>query len=563
LQQQTVVTTTVRDPDSEQPAEVQPGGLLARLFAGSTYRFEVADESAFMSRRVRLYLAVLFWFFGFFTVAVGVKGWIFVGDPALARAAGIATAVMAAVTAFFGVGWLRHRDPCSCSRQSMQLYEAIGTVLASIAVGAIALVVPADVPLWNLPFTIVLALVLRAAIIPSTASRSVVVGALSTAAMTVPVWLAMRGHAEGFDRLVWLAVASWGIIFTIATAIVSRVIYGLQRSVRRAMQLGNYTLERKIGEGGMGVVYLARHALLRRPTAVKLLRPDRIGERSVARFEREVQQTSRLEHPNIVVIYDYGRTPDSQFYYAMEYLDGLTLDELVDQGGPVPPGRVIYILAQVAHALADAHANGLIHRDVKPANVVLCNRGGVADLAKVVDFGLVKELENGAAGGASMTNVLTGTPLYMAPESITDPTAVDGRADLYALGAIGYFLLTGTHLFSGSSVVEICAQHLHSQPDDPATRLGAPLPDDLVAVLLRCLAKDPADRFPDALAMRGALLACRSAARWTLADAVSWWERTGDAVDRRHRRSSVPVTTANATLAVARTLPDSQHPHAV
>ncbi len=527
-------------------------GFLARIFTGSTYRHALADETAFLNRRVRLYLGILFWFFALFTVGVVVKGIALSGDPALARAAWPSTAVMAALTAFLAFGWYRHREPCRCAPGSMQLFEALGTAFASAGLGGTVLFLPAGVPVWNLPFTVVLALVLRAAIVPSTAARTVAVGLASTAGMTVPIWMHVGDAPEMLDRLVWTAVATWGVVFTLATAIVSRVIYGLHRTVRHALQLGNYTLEEQIGEGGMGVVYLARHALLRRPTAVKVLRPDRMGERSIARFEREVQQTSQLEHPNIVVIYDYGRTPDAQFYYAMEYLDGLTLAELVARDGPVPPGRVVYILAQVAHALADAHAHGLIHRDVKPANVVLCNRGGVADLAKVVDFGLVKQVEAGDAPDQSVADTVVGTPLYMAPEAMSAPESLDHRADLYALGAIGYFLLTGDHLFTGRTAVEICAHHLHTPPEPPAARLGRPLPADLVAVVMRCLAKDPAERFPDALAVRRALLACAEPEPWTLDDAVAWWQRAAAELTARRARRAAPIQPGRETLAIER-----------
>ncbi len=549
--------TTLDGTTAERPA-----GFLARVFSGTTYRRELADETVFLNRRVRLFLGVLFWFFLVFTVGVGFKWLAFGGAGDLGRAAAIATAIMAGITLFFGVGWLRHREPCGCTPSSIQTYEGVGTVLASIAIGCIALVVPAGVPVWNLPFTIVLVLVMRAAIVPSPAWRTAGVGLLATLAVTVPAWFYTADSASMFDRYAWIAIATWGLIFTLATAIVSRIIYGLQVSVRRAMQLGNYTLDKKIGEGGMGVVYLARHALLRRPTAVKLLRPDRMGEHSIARFEREVQQTSRLEHPNIVVIYDYGRTPDGQFYYAMEYLNGLTLGELVEREGPLPPGRVIYILAQVAHALAAAHDNGLIHRDVKPANIVLCNRGGVADLAKVVDFGLVKDIETPAEPSLSAANAITGTPLYLAPEALTDPDSIDGRADLYALGAIGYYLLTGEHVFTGRSVVEICGHHLHSPPPDPSQRLGRALPQDLVDVLLRCLAKDPEGRFGDGRRMRDALLSCRSATTWSLTEATAWW--TGNVTEIRTLldRKVTDVIAHEETLAVARTLLDENVSHA-
>src|SRR4029079_4450667 len=202
-----------------------------------------------------------------------------------------------------------------------------------------------------------------------------------------------------------------------------------------AKQLGQYALEDKIGAGGMGSVYKARHAMLRRPTAVKLLDADKMTPAAVSRFEREVQLTSALSHPNTVAIYDYGHTPDGIFYYAMEYLDGMNLDELVRCFGPVPEARAVHILRQVCGALAEAHAQNLVHRDIKPANIFLTIRGGLRDFVKVLDFGLVKALEGAESGNVASANVVTGTPLYLSPEAVNEPDKVDARADVYAIGA--------------------------------------------------------------------------------------------------------------------------------
>ena len=228
------------------------------------------------------------------------------------------------------------------------------------------------------------------------------------------------------------------------------------------------------------MVYRARHALLRRPTAVKLLQPDKAGVENLLRFEREVQLTATLSHPSTVVIFDYGRTPEGVFYYAMEYLDGLDLERLVRVDGPQPAGRIIHILAQVCGALAEAHDAGLIHRDVKPANIILTERGGMPDIPKVVDFGLVKQFATlGSADtattvvGVTAANTIVGTPLYLSPEAITGRD-LDGRSDLYALGAVGYYLLTGEPVFSATSIVEVSAHHLHSVPVPPVGTEPAP-----------------------------------------------------------------------------------------
>jgi serine/threonine-protein kinase len=295
----------------------------------------------------------------------------------------------------------------------------------------------------------------------------------------------------------------------------------------------------------MGAVYRARHALLRRPTAIKLLPPEKAGQAALERFEREVQLTARLSHPNTVAVFDYGRTPDGVFYYAMEYLDGINLAALVRDDGPQPPARVVHVLRQVASALAEAHGIGLIHRDVKPENIILCERGGIPDVAKVVDFGLVRDLER--TSDASRTGVVTGTPLYLAPEAIKAPDRVDGRADLYALGAVGYFMLTGTHVFTGATLVEVCSHHLHTAPVAPSERLGRPLPADVEALVLACLEKDPSRRPASALGLRDRLGELAGTHPRSEAAARAWWDGFGARPDR-HLTAASPYS---GTLAVS------------
>jgi len=325
-----------------------------------------------------------------------------------------------------------------------------------------------------------------------------------------------------------VTAAWWGMAVAMAAGF-SQTIYGLRKAVSDIRRLGQYTLEQKLGEGGMGVVYRASHAMLRRPTAIKLLLPDRAGKDALTRFEREVRRTAMLTHPNTVTVFDYGRTTDGVFYYAMELLEGASLEEIVEVDGPQPEERVIHLLEQVAASLAEAHDAGLIHRDVKPGNIMVVDRGGIPDLVKVVDFGLVKDVGLPAAGESTFEPALTladtihGTPLYIAPETMIAPDTVDARTDLYALGAVGYWLLTGTHVFSGKSILEVCTHHLHSVPDPPSTRLGARVTPDLEAVLLACLAKRPEDRPASAHVLRDRLRACVAAGRWTNARAAQWW----------------------------------------
>jgi serine/threonine protein kinase len=352
-----------------------------------------------------------------------------------------------------------------------------------------------------------------------------------------------RLHAYLVFSTLWFLVA----VFTAGWN--SRQIYGLRQRIREVGKLGQYTLEEKIGEGGMGVVYRATHAMLRRPAAIKLLLPDRTGEQELARFEREVQLTSRLSHPNTISIFDYGRTAQGVFYYVMEYLEGFDLQHVVELGGPLDPPRVVRILDQASGALSEAHALGLIHRDIKPANIILTARADQPDVVKIVDFGLVKTL-NSAADDVSVTNpnAIVGTPLCAAPESITHPDTVDARADLYALGAVAYFLLTGRPVFEARTIVEMLSKHLTEAPVPPSQRLGQPIAADLEAVVLACLAKRPADRPASAPVLRDALLACADARRYDLEAARAWWQ--SDAERLRAQATQALSGRHGATMAV-------------
>jgi len=372
------------------------------------------------------------------------------------------------------------------------------------------------------------AVVARAIVIPSSMRRTLVISLIAFAAP-----LAVTPHALFATGLVTLregvymtiGAAIYASMAITAAAVASRILFDLRGEVRRVQRLGQYLLEHKIGEGGMGVVYLARHAMLRRPTAVKLLSPGRTSDSDLRRFEREVRLTAKLTHPNTVAVYDYGRTPHGVFYYAMEFLDGITLEQLVADDGPQPPARVAHILSQACGALSEAHKAGLIHRDVKPANIMLCERGGVPDVVKVLDFGLVKRLETDDGHvTASTTDAVQGTPHYLSPEAIENPKSVEGRSDLYALGAVGYYLLTGKPVFEARNLVTICSKHLTDKPMPPSERLGKPVPEPLENAILSCLAKSPDDRPEDAAALGAVLAAADHGNGWSDAIAHEWWK---------------------------------------
>jgi hypothetical protein len=399
---------------------------------------------------------------------------------------------------------------------------------------------------------LLLSLLCRAIVVPSTGRRTMVVSAASCAPVLVSAYLIGDALPAPYGPgAVAVAVfdSLWCFAGVAVATMASRVIYGLREKAAAARRLGQYTLGEKIGEGGMGAVYRASHAMLRRPTAIKLLPPERAGAELIARFEREVHHTSMLTHPSTVTIFDYGRTPDGVFYYAMEYLDGVDLERLVTTAGAQPPSRVVHILAQVCGSLAEAHGRGLVHRDIKPANVILCERGGVPDVAKVVDFGLVKDFRERDDLALSAANLLLGTPLYMAPEGITSADAVGPAGDLYALGAVAYFLLTGASVFRGANLVEICAHHLHSKPVPPSERGARGLDPELEALVLGCLAKKPHERPASALALRDALLAC-PIPRWTEREAIAFWAQHGRDFPR-HDPEGLPSAKTELAVDVA------------
>jgi serine/threonine-protein kinase len=309
------------------------------------------------------------------------------------------------------------------------------------------------------------------------------------------------------------------------------VIGTLRREAFEARQLGQYKLTRRIGAGGMGEVFLAEHRLLKRPCVVKLIRPDRTGNPNViARFQREVRATAKLSHWNTIEVFDYGCAEDGTFYYVMEYLPGMNLGEIVDRFGPLPPERAIYLLRQACDALSEAHSAGLIHRDIKPANIFAAQRGGVYDVAKLLDFGLVKPIMgDGDDEPVHLTaeGTITGSPLFISPEQALGEVKPDARSDIYSLGAVAYYLLTGLPPFAGDKALKVIFAHAHD-PVTPPSEHQPDLPADLEAVVLRCLEKNPADRYQSAAELSAALAACESAELWNRQRAAEWWRDQGE-----------------------------------
>ncbi len=307
------------------------------------------------------------------------------------------------------------------------------------------------------------------------------------------------------------------------TATDQELVAATVRGDSKARQLGQYRLLERLGAGGMGEVYRAEHVLLNRPCAVKLIQADGEADaRAIARFENEVKATARLTHWNTVDIYDYGRTSDGTFYYVMELLAGMSLEDLVEKHGPLSPARVVYLLRQVCGALQEAHRAGLIHRDIKPANIFAAQRGGVYDVAKLLDFGLVKQRAGELGGEPASCGSVSGTPLYMSPEQATAYEEVDARADIYSLGAVAYCLLTGRPPFTGNDVRKVLAAH-STKEVLPPSHVNPAVPADLERIVLQCLAKAPSDRYQDAASLMLALSHCSVACGWGPEQAENWW----------------------------------------
>ncbi|HXY36670.1 MAG TPA: serine/threonine-protein kinase, partial [Planctomycetaceae bacterium] len=344
-------------------------------------------------------------------------------------------------------------------------------------------------------------------------------------------------NANMVTMMVLTAAVCWGALFYWIFR-----LDRLKQEAARAHRFGHYRLKQLIGRGGMGEVYLAEHTLLKRPCALKRIRPGHDTDpTTLARFEREVRATAELSHPHTVEIYDYGRAGDGTFYYVMELLWGLTLEELVHKHGPLPPARAVYLLRQVCDALEEAHAAGLMHRDIKPGNIYAARRGGEYDFVKLLDFGLVKGVARSDQPALSRAETVVGSPLYMAPEQSLNVQTSDVRADIYSLGAVGYFLLVGHPPFVAENPLEVMISHARDAVPPPS-RFASDLPADVEAILLKCLAKEPAERYASSAALGRALAGCSVAGQWTRDDAACWWQAHADSLVP----GSLPATEATS-----------------
>jgi serine/threonine-protein kinase len=363
-------------------------------------------------------------------------------------------------------------------------------------------------------------------VVPTPPRRILIASML--AASTGPVSLVLTAVVSdsSIDRVDLLFFFS-NYMCAAAAYLVSRVIHGVSMRLKRAREIGSYALVEKIGEGGMGEVWRAKHRLLARPAAIKLIRADALGvggrarEAALQRFEREAQDTATLGSVHTVNVYDFGVTEEGNFYYVMELLDGISIEQYVKTFGPMEPARAVYVLRQACHSLAEAHARGLIHRDIKPANIFLCRLGPDDDFVKVLDFGLVHDLDRDTR--LTIEGSISGTPAYLAPESAAH-NRFDTRSDIYALACVAYWLLTGTVVFDGDTAAAVMTAHIRDQPEPPSWRTELAIPHELEDLILSCLAKDPDDRPQSVEELAHRLAAVPLERPWSQQRAERWWQ---------------------------------------
>jgi eukaryotic-like serine/threonine-protein kinase len=500
--------------------------------------FDTWAGSPFVQARLALLGKTVFLLaFGFFTVINGV---LIAGGglgilPMLVTQANVMHFLSASVMgALWAIASVR-----PWSLRTLGILDSLSLFLAGIGLAAMA-AQPDPMQLMAGLFALAVTMMARAVLIPSTATRTLVLGSIAAFPLLIVSYLfheplAMPGFSLGFSKLlISVNALLWLVLSVSLSTVTSRTIYGLRQQVKAASEIGQYTLEEKIGSGGMGEVWRARHRMLIRPAAVKLVTarelgsaPGRDPELRLRRFEREARATAGLKSPHTVELYDFGVTDDGTLYYVMELLDGMDLDTLVHRFGPVPAERAIHLVDQVCASLDDAHQNGLVHRDIKPANIVVSRVGSAWDFVKVLDFGLVKlesARQNEESARLTADTSVSGTPGFIAPEVVLGEKS-DHRVDIYSLGCVAYWLVTGKLVFEGPGAVKVMSDHIHTQPAPPSSRAQQSIPRELDALILECLAKDPNQRPASASVLQARLRAIPVATPWSHESAERWWNQ--------------------------------------
>jgi serine/threonine-protein kinase len=483
-------------------------------------------------QRLRLFALIAggMWLIGLLLDVFVYPGVLAVGGTRatiLVNLSGIATALAVYLYARFAPRSAQNRADAGLWLMVLNAFEV--TLLETWARGRIDLK-PGQVS-W-----IVVVILLSAMIMPSTPRKMTAATLIAASMGPLGIWLSQLGGMVVPSPYATFLMYLPNYTCALAGVMPSIIFQRIGRRLREARELGSYELLEPLGEGGMGEVWRARHRLLAREAAIKLVRPEVLGASSdeqarllLRRFEREAQATAQLSSAHTIRLFDFGTTEDGSFYYAMELLTGRDLESFVKEFGPIPADRTMFLLRQMCHSLAEAHAFGLTHRDVKPANIYVCRMGLDYDFIKVLDFGLVKldEAQDAEARTHSLTtapHTTIGTPAYMAPEVILGHAAVDRRADVYALGCVAYFMLTGQRVFEGRTPMEALVNHVHTAPVPPSARTELRVPPDLDAIVLACLEKDPDKRPQDAMALRRLLHECSACDGWSNRRARAWWQ---------------------------------------
>jgi hypothetical protein len=485
--------------------------VMALLYAAVFFLAGIFPALFSKADRAILFSSVEQWLPATISIGVALCVAAVFGNPRLSPRAAAAIAIVFEIVSSYGIAAAELLQP-----KGLDFRNATWIGLSWVAV-------------WTLLFTIV---------VPSSPRRSVLAALAASTGVPVMAAISFAAYPPPLmpNALQFFFLFVFPYVLVVVMAYVgARVLFALGEEVRKARDLGSYRLVERIGQGGMGEVWRARHRLLARPAAIKLIRPQAapsiLGSEAASRFEREAQAIASLRSPHTVDLFDFGIADDGTFYYVMELLEGLDAERIVNEFGPMPAGRVIHVIRQVCHSLSEAESISLVHRDIKPANIVLCRYGEDYDFVKVLDFGIVKAIQGaGPAEGtptlAALTveHVVRGTPAFIAPEQVLGGRPVDNRADIYGTGCLTYWLLTGQLVFTGDTPMQLLTQHAQALPEPPSARTELPIPKELDAIVLACLAKDPSDRPQTARELARRLEAVPLTGEWTPELARVWWE---------------------------------------
>ena len=485
--------------------------VLALLYAAVFFLAGIFPALLYRSDRALFFGEVVYWLPPTISICVALVVAATITSSRISPRAAAAIAFVFEIASSYGIAAAELLQP-----KSLDFRNATWIGLSWVAV-------------WMLLFTIV---------VPSTPRRSVIAALAASSGVSVMAAVSFAAYPPPLmpNAVQFFFLFIFPYLLVVVMAYVgARVLFALGDEVRKARELGSYRLLERIGQGGMGEVWRARHRLLARPAAIKLIRPPApssiIGSEATSRFEREAQAIASLRSPHTVDLFDFGIADDGTFYYVMELLDGLDAERIVNRFGPMPAERVIHVIRQVCHSLSEAESISLVHRDIKPANIILCRYGEEYDFVKVLDFGIVKAIhEPGTADVAPTLTALTaehivqGTPAFIAPEQVLGGARIDNRADIYATGCLTYWLLTGQLVFTGDTPMQLLVQHAQAKPDPPSARSELPIPKELDAIVLACLSKNPSDRPQTARELARRLEAVPVTGEWTPELARKWWE---------------------------------------